>query len=492
MVSKSLKFTVILIALSVFSDLSAGEGSNKSALRGEALAALRTSIRFYHKEVATHGGYVWRYSADLAKREGEGMNTRDQVLIQPPGTPTVGMAFLSAYEATGDADFLAAAKDAAMCVVKSQIQSGGWRLKADFDPEKRKANRYRTNPEWKKASNWATFDDDSTQAALQLLMRVDKALDFREPAIHEAALFALGAIRAACYPVGAWPQWFEGPVSQDLQVHPLVQATPSAGSLKPWPGYADPEWKYTKFYTLNDSQQRTMIRSLLEAASIYSNAEYRTMAERAGDFLLRAQLPEPQPGWAQQYNFQMQPDWGRKFEPPSVCSQDTQDSLWALMDVCRATKDRKYLRPIPRALAYLKRSPRVTHEDQSHLAMFYELRSNRILYINESYEVVHEPVNVITHYAMHVPDETEAIAAELNRLQSMPDAVSLAATKNPPTDSDTWEVIRALDQRGAWVQPGRLPGYGNADDTRSVITSETFAKNVNLLSSSLVQFKAGR
>ena len=492
MVSQSLKCIVAFITLFVFSDLAAGESNNKSALRAEALAALRTSIRFYHKKVATHGGYVWRYSADLTKREGEGKNTPDQVLIQPPGTPTVGMAYLSAYEATGETDFLAAAKDAAMCVVNSQIQSGGWRLKADFDPEKRKANRYRTNPEWKKASNWATFDDDSTQAALQLLMRVDKALDFREQAIHEAALFALGAIRAARYPVGAWPQWFEGPVSQDLQVHPLVQARPSDEPPKPWPGYADPEWKYTKFYTLNDSQQRTMIRTLLEAASIYSNTEYRSMAEQAGDFLLRAQLPEPQPGWAQQYNFQMQPDWGRKFEPPSVCAQDTQDSIWALMDVYRATKDRKYLEPIPRALDYLKRSPRVTREAQSHLAMFYELGSNRVLYINERYEVVHDPDQVITHYAMHVPDETEAIAAELSRLQSLPDAASLTETKTPSTDSDTWEVIRALDPRGAWVQPGRLPGYGSADDTRSVITSETFAKNVNLLSGFLMQFKASR
>jgi hypothetical protein len=410
------------------------------------------------------------------------MNTRDQVLIQPPGTPTVGLAYLAAYEATGEADFLAAAKDAADCVVKGQIQSGGWRLKIDFDPEKRKGNRYRTHPEWKKASNWATFDDDATQAAIRLLMRVDQALQFREPSIHEAALFALQAIREASYPVRAWPQWFEGPVSQDVKLHPIVQASFPDGPLTPWPGYADPEWKYTAFYTLNDSQQRTLIRTLLDAASIYKNAEYRTLAEEAGDFLMRAQLPEPQPGWAQQYNFKMQPDWGRKFEPPAICPQDTQDALWSLLDVFRATRNAKYLEPIPRALAYLKRSPRVTHEDQSMFAMFYELRTNRILYINERYEVVHEPVDMITHYAMWVPDETDAIASELARVQIQPKPDTTAAQSTPPpTEEDVLNVIRALDSRGAWVQPGRLPGYGSSDSTRSIISSETFAKNVALL-----------
>jgi hypothetical protein len=255
-----------------------------------------------------------------------------------------------------------------------------------------------------------------------------------------------------------------------------VQATPSDEPLKPWPGYADANWKYTIFYTLNDSQQRTMIRTLLEAASIYQSAGYHTMAGQAGDFLLLAQLPEPQPGWAQQFNFQMHPDWGRKFEPPAVCAQDTQDALWALMDLFRTTGNRKYLEPIPRALAYLKRSPRVTHEGRSQLTMFYELRSNRVLYINERDEIVHEPVDLITHYAMHVADETDAIAAELRHLQSLPEAASLIESKAPPTDSDVRKIIRALDSRGAWVQPGRLPGYGSTDDTRSVITSDTFAK----------------
>ena len=43
-------------------------------------------------------------------------------------------------------------------------------------------------------------------------------------------------------------------------------------------------------------------------------------AERAGGFSLLAQMPEPQPAWAQQYDARMQPAWARKFEPPAISS----------------------------------------------------------------------------------------------------------------------------------------------------------------------------
>ena len=38
------------------------------------------------------------------------------------------------------------------------------------------------------------LDDNTTQAATRVLMRIDKALDFKDAAIHEAALFALDRI----------------------------------------------------------------------------------------------------------------------------------------------------------------------------------------------------------------------------------------------------------------------------------------------------------
>lgn len=70
--------------------------------RQEAAQALRKAVEFFHSEVSCQGGYLWRYSGDLALREGEGKASRTMVWVQPPGTPTVGQACLEAYEYTGD------------------------------------------------------------------------------------------------------------------------------------------------------------------------------------------------------------------------------------------------------------------------------------------------------------------------------------------------------------------------------------------------------
>ena len=75
-------------------------------LRGEALAALKKAATFYRGKVASHGGYVYYYSLDLKERWGEGKATPDTLFVQPPGTPTVGLAYLKAYAATGDQLYL--------------------------------------------------------------------------------------------------------------------------------------------------------------------------------------------------------------------------------------------------------------------------------------------------------------------------------------------------------------------------------------------------
>ena len=52
---------------------------------------------------------------------------------------------------------------------------------------------------------------------------------------------------------------------------------------------------------------RDYIRVLLYAEDRYRCSECRAAAEKAGDFILSAQLPEPQCGWAQTYDANMQP-----------------------------------------------------------------------------------------------------------------------------------------------------------------------------------------
>src|SRR6187549_4014052 len=160
-------------------------------LREQAASALKRSVTFYRTKVASHGGYVYYYSLDLKQRWGEGKASEDTVFVQPPGTPTVGMALLKAYQATGEREYLDAARAAAETLVYGQLQSGGWTQTIHFGPAKR-VGKYRNG----KGGSWnvSSLDDDQTQAALRFLARADEALGFKDEKIHEAALFGFKAL----------------------------------------------------------------------------------------------------------------------------------------------------------------------------------------------------------------------------------------------------------------------------------------------------------
>ena len=106
-------------------------------LRDEAAVAVKKAATFYRERVATHGGYVYFYSLDLKQRWGEGVATPDQIWVQPPGTPTVGMAYLKAWKATGDEYYLDAARVAAEGLAYGQLRTGGWTNQVDFKGRRR-------------------------------------------------------------------------------------------------------------------------------------------------------------------------------------------------------------------------------------------------------------------------------------------------------------------------------------------------------------------
>ncbi|MBW3595821.1 MAG: hypothetical protein KY475_00945 [Planctomycetes bacterium] len=309
-------------------------------------------MRFFDESVSIEGAYLWRYSADLAHREGEGEASRTTAWVQPPGTPSVGMAILDVYRWTGDSEYLDAARRTAQALVRGQLMSGGWDYRIEFDPKDRRRYAYRVDHPHGDASglrNTTTLDDDTTQSALRFLMQVDQALEFRDEAIHEAARYALDRLLAAQYPGGAWPQRFEAP--SDPAKHPVVKANYPASWPREYPG-AD----YRGYYTLNDNTLADMIATMFEAWDVYGDDRYRAAAEKGGDFLILAQMPDPQPAWAQQYNARMQPAWARKFEPASITGGESQGALAILLDLYRRTGEERFLTPIPRAVAYLKDS----------------------------------------------------------------------------------------------------------------------------------------
>ena len=448
----------------------------ETAMAEQAADAMHRACRFFRQTVSCEGGYLWRYSADLTKREGEGRAGEQTVWVQPPGTPSVGMAFLEAYELTGDAECLRLARDAGYCLVRGQLRSGGWDYRIEFDPERRRRYAYRSDPPRQRARNVSTLDDNTTQAALRLLMRLDAALEFKDPAIHAAAVAGLDALLAVQYPNGAWPQRFERP--PDPALYPVKRASYPDSWSRQWPKQG-----YSGYYTFNDNAIADTIDVMFLASAIYGDRRYAQAAERAGDFILLAQMPEPQPGWAQQYDPDMHPAWARKFEPPAITGGEAAGILRTLMSLYRQTGKRKYLEPIPRAVAYY-RSSRLP---EGGLARFYELKTNRPLYFTRDYQLTYDDSDMPTHYAFKVGDWVDAIAAQYERLiEAPPEPRKPARRARPPRLSKSLKrkalaVIGAMDDRGAWVENGRLRYQGAEDDTRRIIDCQTFITNLRIL-----------
>ncbi len=179
----------------------------QSPTRDEAIDALHRAVMFFRDEVSAEGGYVYRVSADLAKFEGEGRVGPMTAWIEPPGTPSVGLAYLEAYQLTHDPLLLKAAVETGMALVNGQLESGGWTEMIEFDPQERSRYRYRVDgDEGSRSRNTTTFDDDKSQSALRFLMRLDRVLGFENAVVHEAVLYAIDSFPAAQYPNGAWPQ----------------------------------------------------------------------------------------------------------------------------------------------------------------------------------------------------------------------------------------------------------------------------------------------
>src|SRR6056297_3638429 len=69
-------------------------GVADAELSDDALKVAKRATTFLTEKVSTEGGYLWAYSADLKHREGEGVVNTETVWVQPPGTPTIGTAFV--------------------------------------------------------------------------------------------------------------------------------------------------------------------------------------------------------------------------------------------------------------------------------------------------------------------------------------------------------------------------------------------------------------
>ena len=474
------KYGMALAVLTILWALPTG-AAPEDTLKIKAAEQLRRAAAFFREQVAVEGGYLWRYSADLTRREGENKVTPTMAWVQPPGTPSVGLAFLDVYKKTGDPYYLEAAIETANALIKGQLQSGGWTYHIEFDPDKRKGYAYRSDGRTE-AHNVTTLDDDTTQAALRCLIRVDHELDFKDATIHEAALFGLDSLLRAQYPNGAWPQRYsEFP---DPEKYPIKKATYPDDWSRMYTGI-----DYTGYYTLNDNTLADTIALMDLAAETYSEERYRAAWRKAGDFILLAQMPDPQPAWAQQYDLDMHPAWARKFEPPAITGGESQGILRVLLEFHAKTGDRRYLDSVCRALAYLKASRR----SDGLLARFYELKTNKPLYFTKAYELTYSDADTPTHYSFTAYFNLDAIEADYRAAcdvegNAPPDNNTEPPAASPAADQ-VEKIIAALDARGAWVESGRLRYHGEDDPVREIIDTQTFISNISVLSAYIADVK---
>jgi hypothetical protein len=448
--------------------------------REEAEHALRAAVEFFHWEASAHGAYVWRSSSDLTYRRGEAVVGPTTAWVQPPGTPSVGEAMLDAFLATDDPLLLDAARDAGYALCRGQMRSGGWAYSIAFDPAERLEYGYRENPPGangsKRDRRWTTLDDDTTQASVRFLVRLDAALAFQDSKIHEAAEYALESILRAQHPNGGWYVWWEKfPEPPSEAEYPVIPASFPETWKREWPN----DWLGR--YVLNDNLMSDMIDTLLLAHRTYDDPNYLAASEKAGDFLILSQMPDPQPAWAQQYNDQMHPEWSRKFEPPAISGGESQEILRALMRLHAASGEERFLGPIPKALDYLRQS----ELPDGRLARFYELKTNRPLYFTKEYQLTYDPDDMPTHYGFIVNSSVDRIAAEYERIRAHgpvdEPSPRKAPTLTPELARKAREVIDAMDDRGAWVE--------EAENGSPILESATFARNVRVLADYIVATK---
>lgn len=458
-------------------------------LASRARYALRAATA-HCRSLATAGGYAWRYAEDGTARAGEQPLTAAQVAVSPPGTPAVGSAFLRAYASTGDPVHLEAARDVGRALVGGQLESGGWAAVIELDPERRQSWRYRRAPAGDSGSrNRSSYDDDTTQAALRFLLALDRVNrragvpDASAAAVRDALDYGLTKLLEAQYPNGAWPQQYDGDgATRHAGDHPILTATiPSR-----IPAYsAQP---YRALYTLNDGAHTGLMHVLLDAYEALHERRYLDAAVHGGDFLLRAQLPPPQAGWAEQYDRAMAPAWARAFEPPAVSARETVRAGQALLRLAAITGTAAYRDAVGAALEWLARS-KVAPD---RWARFYALGTNRPIFGDRDGRIHFAITQIsaerrvgyqwygefgVTALAAAARDEGEALTR-------------VAATgKGAPSDDEVRAVLAGLDERGRWLSPG--PAFADSEQTAEApptadpprsIDMALFAEHVSVLS----------
>jgi hypothetical protein len=250
---------------------------------------------------------------DLNSRWGEWLRVEKNVItVNHDATTGIGLIYLKASKVLKEPSYREIARKAGDLLVSGQPKHGGF-------PEELRL----TSEGVEGVGNQGVLEDHATDRAIELLLQLFDATGKEK--YQTAARKAIDFLVTAQYPSGAFPQRY-----------------PLAGN------------SYSRFYTINDGATSDPILRLINFYRRTGEVKYLAAAKRGGDWLLSAVLPDPTPGWAEQYDLNNEPTSARRFEPPGAGAETTYLAVGALIELYLATGDEKYLVPVPKAIKWLE------------------------------------------------------------------------------------------------------------------------------------------
>jgi hypothetical protein len=168
----------------------------------------------------------------------------------------------------------------------------------------------------------------------------------------------------------------------------------------------------------------------------------------------------------------MQPVWGRIFEPPALASRESAGAIEALLQLYGRTRAQRFLEGAREGAKWLRK---VRLED-GRWARFFELVTDRPLFVTSKNVVSYSDVDLLDHYNLK---DFFGIPRVLDLADRMLVGGPDDARPYWPDPSDQWSDSRLEDSVRSYV--GRLDSDGRWIDD-GWIKSETFVEAIFTLS----------
>ena len=449
-------FKFILTTVFVSSFMVMSSFSQPKKLEQEARTAMLGATRFMVEKASVNGGYVAHYLPDFSRRWGELEGFKTQVWVQDPGTVSMGNVFLDAYKATGDEYYYLAAEKVASALIWGQLPEGGWNYMIDFAGDRSLKQWYNTigKNAWGFEEYYyyygnSTFDDSNFSGPATFLLRLylQKMDSKYKPALDKAIQLVIDSQ----YPLGGWPQRF-----------PLKNNHPKNGKED-----------YSAYYTFNDEVISGNIDFLIQCYTTLGEERFLDPIRRGMNFYLITQQGNPQGGWGQQYNMDLQVAHARSYEPPALMPRFTYTHVLLLMNYYQLTGDRKFLARIPDAIQWLENCRLPADNSlggtRTH-ATFIEIGTNRGLYAHRKgtgvkdgdYWWDYDDNNLLAHYGGKANINIQFLKDEFLRVNAL--SPNEATKDSPLKIESTSDGLLPQTQFSAFNSTGVIPDDNMVSD----------------------------